>query len=302
MLDSVIGNWGQILVIFIPLTFMQHGDKKVKKIWFCIVVVICLACPGAWASEQTFNSVLHHQFSFYGGAHFYQAEGEFSSTKDGRPKITIDLDDLGLDENLVSPVFGAHFNFGKKWALRLDYFGYHDDAKNTAEFDFNFDDELVTAGAKLDSSLDLDIYVVNLAYNFYSTERAKFGMGFGVHLADIDLKISSQVSGDGIDPIEQEDAIDFTAPLPNLYVAGAYAFTDRFIMRYGVGWMSLNYDDYNGQLFFVNAVLEYWPFQHAGLGIGYRYLKVDIDYDPGKKKEKYDVKLPGPMIYATFGF
>ena len=245
---------------------------------------------------------MHHRFSVYGGAQLYQADGEFSSTKDGRPKTTLDLDDLGLDENLVTPVFGAHFNFGKKWTLRLDYFGYHDDAKTTAEFDFEFDDEVVTVGAKLDSSLDLDVYVINLAYNLYSTERAKFGVGLGVHLADIDLKISSQATVGGIVQPEQEDSIDYTAPLPNLYVAGAYAFTDRFLLRYGGGWMSLNYSDYDGQLFFANAALEYWPFQHAGLGVGYRYIKVDIDYDPGHKKEEYDVRLPGPMIYAIFGF
>lgn len=256
----------------------------------------------AWAGEPSFNNVLHNQFNIFAGAQLYQAEGKFSSNKDGRPTTSVDLDDLGLDDNLVTPAFGAHFNFGKKWTMRLDYFGYHDDANNTAEFDFDFGNGIFPIGAELYSNLDLDVYVINLAYNLYSTERGKFGVGLGVHLADIDIKVSSQIKVDGSNIPVQEDAIDFTAPLPNLYMAGAYACTDRFLLRYGGGWMSLNYDDYEGQLFFANAALEYWFFQNAGLGFGYRYLKVDIDYDPGNKKEKYDVKLPGPMIYAIFGF
>jgi len=275
----------------------------VKKIWPCIVVIICLGCPGAWASEQYSNSALHHYISVYGGAHFYQADAKFSSSKDDRPKATIDLDDIGMDEDYISPVFGTHVNFGKELTMRLDYFGYHDDAKKKAEFDFDFGDEVIKVGAQLDSSLDLDVYVINMAYNFYSTERAKFGLGIGVHLADFDLRISSKTSVEGeIGLVKQEDSIDLTAPLPNLYVAGAYAFTEKCLLRYGGGWMSLNYDDYDGQMIFVNAVLEYWPFQHAGIGIGYRYFDVEIDYDPGHKKEKYDVQLPGPMTYVIFGF
>jgi len=274
----------------------------VKKISVCLAAAALLGCTSASASEQSSNSVLGQRYNFYGGAQIYQAEGKFSLTKEGQPKNSVDLDDIGLDDNLTSPVFGALFNFGPKWTLRVDYFGYHDDAKTTADSDFDFGDVVVDAGAKLDSSLDLDVYVINLAYNLYSTERAKFGVGFGVHLADIDLEIASQATVGGVVQAEQEESINETAPLPNLYMAGAYAFTDRFLLRYGGGWMSLSYGDYDGDLVFANAALEYWPFQHAGIGVGYRYVEIEIDYDPGNKKEEYDVKLPGPMVYATVGF
>ncbi|MDX2511994.1 MAG: hypothetical protein QNK25_08110 [Desulfobacterales bacterium] len=273
-----------------------------KTIWTCLVVLAMLVSTSAWASEETFNSVLNQHFGVYGGAQLYQADGEFSSTKDGRPKTTVDLDDLGLDEDEITPVFGAFVNFGKRWTLRFDYYGYHEDAKKTAEFDFDFDDEIVTAGARLDTSLDLDVYVVNLAYNLYATERAKFGVGLGAHIADIDLKIASQITLGGGAIFEQEDSLNYTAPLPNIYVGGAYAFTDKCLFRYSGGWMSLSYGDYDGDLITGTAVLEYWPFQHAGLGIGYRYVKVKVDYDPGHKKENYDVELPGPVVYAIFGF
>lgn len=273
-----------------------------KKTEVFLVVMVSMGCTTAWAGDKIFNSALNQRLSVYGGAQLYQAEGDFSSTNDGSPKFTIDLDDLGLDENEISPVFGAIYNFGKRWTLRFDYFGYHDDAKTPAEFGFIFDDEIVTAGAYLDSSLDLDIYVANIAYNFYNTERAYFGVGLGVHLADIDLQISSESTAHGVVVGDDSERINYTAPLPNLYVGGAYAFTETLLLRYSAGWMSLEYGDYDGELLFGNAALEYWPFEHAGFGIGYRYTKVKIDYDPGDKKEDYNIKLPGPMVYAAFGF
>ena len=64
----------------------------------------------------------------------------------------------------------------------------------------------------------------------------------------------------------------------------------------------MNYDDYEGSLIFANAFLEYWPFKYAGFGAGYRYLAADVESDPGNKIEEYDVTLPGPLLYVTFGF
>ncbi len=267
-----------------------------------MAIVTCLVFTTAWANEQTANSVLDKRVFFLGGVSIFQAKGEFSSTKDGRPEIEIDLDDLDLDENMVSPIVGVWFNFGKRWTLRLEYFGYHDDSKTTADFNFEFDDLDVPVGARVDTSLDLDVYVANLAYNFIRSERARFGVGVGVHAADIDLDISAKVTIAGDETSLGDETADLIAPVPNLYAYGAYAFTERFIFRYGGGWLSLNYEDYEGSLIFASAFLEYWPFKYAGIGVGYRYLAADVEYDPGNKVEEYDVALPGPLLYLTLGF
>ena len=277
----------------------------------CMAVVAWLGFTSAWAAEETSNKVaaeetsnkvLDKRFTFYGGVQVYTATGEFRSTKEGRPEIEVDLDDLDLKENKVSPIAGVIFNFGKRWNLRFDYFGYHDDDKTTADFSFDFDDVSIPVGAQIDSSFDLDVYVLNLAYNFIHTERARFGVGLGIHVADLDLKISATATVAGSEVSLGEGHEDFIAPVPNLYAYGAYDFTDRFVIRYGAGWMSMSYGDFDGSLYFANAALEYWPFQYVGLGLGYRFLKADVDYDPGNKTEHYDIKLPGPLFYLTVGF
>ena len=66
--------------------------------------------------------------------------------------------------------------------------------------------------------------------------------------------------------------------------------------------MSMTYGDYDGELVFAKAFLEYWPFKYAGFGAGHRYLDADVEYDPGHKKEDYEFTLPGPMIYGKLGF
>jgi len=206
-----------------------------KVICICIVIVCWLGFTNAWADEETSNNVLDKRFTVYGGIQIYQAEGEFSSIRDGRPDISIDLDDLGLDENAVSPTIGAIINFGRSWTLRLDYFGYHDDATETAGFEFDFGGITFPVGARIDSSLDMDLYVANLSYNFIHSERARLGVGVGVHTADIDLGVSGKIRVGGIETELGSGSADVLAPLPNLYIAGAYSFTEKFLLRYGGG-------------------------------------------------------------------
>ena len=269
-------------------------------IW--MVVVSWLGFTNAWANEQASNNVLDKRFTFYGGIQIYQAEGTFSSTKEGRPEFEVDMDDLDFDENLVSPIVGVIFNFGKRWNLRLDYFGYHDDSNTTVGSYFEFEDLIAPVGSSIDSSIDLDIYAVNLGYNFFHSERARFGVGVGVHSADIDLKISAMGVVGGEDIFLGEGSEVLLVPLPNLYAYGAYAFTERCLLRYGGGWLSMSYDEWEGSYVYANVFLEYWPFKYAGFGAGYRYVHADIEYNSGEKTEKYDVKLPGPYLYVTFGF
>ena len=144
-----------------------------KIIGICMAVLVCLGFSSAWAEEQAFTSPLDKRVTVYGGAQFYRADGKFKNIKDGEPDISVDMNDLGLDETKVSPAAGAIINFwDRRLTLRFDYFGYHDDAEAKADFSFDWDDDTIPVGADLDSNLDLDLYVINLSYNFIRTERA----------------------------------------------------------------------------------------------------------------------------------
>ena len=267
-----------------------------------MAVVLWLAVPNAWAAEETSNNVLNKRFTIYGGVRLYHARGEFKSAREGRPEITFDMDALGLDENKVAPIGGAVLRIGKKWHLRFDYFGFHDDAETTADFSFDFEDVTIPVGARVNSSLDLDVYVFSLGYDLIHTERARFGLGVGFHATDFDLRISGTATVAGVEVPVGEGREDFFYPLPNVYAHGAYAIMDRLIFRFGGAWLSMSYSDYDGSLLSANASLEYWPFQYAGFGLGYNYIAVDVDYEPDNKKENYEVDLPGVVFFVKLGF
>ena len=154
-------------------------------IWSAVVVAVYLGFSTAQEEEQPFNSKIQKRFTLYGGAQFYNIDGEFTNTVEGQPDVSVDEDDLGLDDDKITPVAGAVTNFwNRRLTLRFDYFGYHDDANAKADFEFDWDGETIPVNADLNSNLDLDIYAINLSYNFIRSDRTRLGVGLGVHLAD----------------------------------------------------------------------------------------------------------------------
>jgi hypothetical protein len=267
-------------------------------VWVFLGSVFCLNTWAADTSTQSWDK----RFTLRAGAIAYDMTGEFSNTKDGQPKRKVDMDDLGLDDDAVEITLGATLRVGQRWRIRFDYFRYSDDATKKVEKDFDFDGVIIPVGGTLDSKLDIDLYVANLSYDIYRSKNAYFGIGLGVHVADFDLDVSDKATEDDSESDLGSGGESLTAPLPNLYVSGIYAFRDDVLFNYGGGWMSMSYGDYDGDLIFARGALEYWPHKNIGLGAGYSYISVDVDYTGNNKKETYDVDMPGPVVYLVVGF
>jgi hypothetical protein len=280
--------------------------KRFHAMRIVVLIAILLSsvfCLNGWAADMSPRN-WDKRFTLYGGGILYNMDGTFSSAKDGRPDIDVDMEDLGLDEHELAYFLGATLRAGDRFRIRFDYFRYHDNSTTMVDEEFEFDGEIYPVGALIDSKLNIDLYVVNLSYDLYLSKKASFGIGVGVHVADLDLNIHAEGQVGGIGDTDGDGEEDILAPLPNLYAAGNYAFRDDLILRYAGGWMSMSYDEYDGDLLFARASLEYWPFKNMGIGAGYSYFSIDIDYDKknSSKKEKYDIDMPGPVAYLTVGF
>jgi hypothetical protein len=264
---------------------------------FGLVSTVCFA-----AETDERNPYLYERFTLHGGIHYYSASGEFSSDKDGRDTYYVDLDDLGLDEDETTPYFHARLRLINRLSLHMGYFGYHEEGNARNEFTFEFGDLLVPVNARTDSEIDLDVFYANLAYSIYSSPNTEVGAGLGVHGADFSLEITAKF--DQVDPPIPlgEETEDFLAPLPNLYFFASHALRENILLHLTGGWMSLSYDDYEGDMFFVRALADYRITKHFGIGGGYSYFDVDVEHDKGRKVENYDVDFKGPVAYLVFGF
>ncbi len=242
-------------------------------------------------------------FSLRAGLLSWSADGSFASWRDGRIPIYVDLDTLGIDEDDRNLFAAATWNIGDRWVLRLDAFGFHNDGGRVANRDFEYDDTVVNVGASVEGKLDIEIYMLNLGYRFIDRENWELGAGIGAHYISLDYGFRARVfTSGGLDVALAEEDSTEKFPVPNIYAWGGYRLSDRLQVIVDGGWLSANYGDYDGRIYFVRAALEYDFSDHFGIGGGYWITDFDVDRESGTKNESYNVKLPGPQIYLKARF
>jgi opacity protein-like surface antigen len=256
------------------------------------------------AAGGAINPVLNDPFTFKLGADFLKADGTFSSTIAGDRTVKISTSDLGVDDSNATPYFGFRWRFADRWRLTFDYIGGDTDGGVRKDFDdLEFGDINASGFLAVDTKFDTDFYIVQAGYSFLKNERAELGIGGGFHVVRFEtkLKVSGGIDGFGGGSV-RSDSVELTAPLPNILGFGTYAITPKLSLDGNVGWFSLGYNDYSGNLVALNANLEYRVTKHFGVGIGYNYVDMDLTIDKSKRKDKYDLDYQGPVVYVSAGF
>ena len=252
-----------------------------------LAVLMVLA---AYAGPLAFADDRRETFALRAGLLFFTAEGSFASVKEGGRPIYVDLDTVGINDDDRNLFASAIWNIADRWVLRLDAFGFHNDGARVADRDFQFDETVVSKGARVEGELDLEIYMMNFGYRFIDRERWELGAGLGVHYISLDYAFRAGVGtpgGSGVTLVEG---------------GSKERLTDKLGLTLDGGYLSANYGDYEGRIYFMRGALEYDFSDHFGVGAGYWKTDFDVDRDTGKKFESYNVNLPGPQIYLKARF
>lgn len=230
-------------------------------------------------------------------------------TRDPYPEQDIDFDKvLGVDDSTTSFFFQYQWRFREKWDLSIFYTQMEADGKKRATRDFNWDGQDYTAGVQLSTELTLDTYLASVDYSFIRDDRKEFGMGFGLHAFDIGSTIELRAgidqpgSGEDVSGKAVRTSSDLLAPLPNLRAYGRFMVTPKWAVIGSMGWLSANYEDYDGDYLFITLLTEYRFTERFGVGFSYQVSEIDITHDTKRGSKHFDIDQYGPSIYLTYGF
>lgn len=264
----------------------------------CLAIAVVLTgANGAWANsiEDT------HRFRL--GAYEQDVDVTSSVTIDPLPEIDINFDKvLGLEESTTTAFLSYRWRFSENWSLDAFYSQMDATATKIATEDFTYNGEEFTLGARLDTDFGLDTYLLAASYSLIRDSRKEFGVGFGLHVFDIETTIAAAVGVKGKVVEDTRTNATVTAPLPNLRVYGTYLITDRWEISAAAGWLSLNYEDYEGDYLYLTAFTEYRITKNFGMGVSYQVAEIDVIEDDGTTRKKFDMDFLGPSIYLTYGF
>ncbi len=257
--------------------------------------------PAHAAAEDGRHSIFTSQLEVQLGAQYTVANADVAVTRAPLPETVLDLEDLGIDNNATVFWMNARWHFADRWAASFTYNRFDESGSTSVSETFNFDGVEYPVGAALESSLQLDAYIVDVAYSFGKGQNYEWGAGLGLHAFDFAASLQGTLNiGDASAEIGSA-AQSLLAPVPNLRVFADYALNKRNALRFNAGWLSADVGDYDGALLYASARYEYSFSSRFGAGIGIQYTDVDLEHEPSSlKREQYAAEFLGAVAYITY--
>jgi hypothetical protein len=253
-------------------------------------------------SAESLHPWLDRRVTLSVGAVDFDVDATIANWTEGEDTDYVDLARLGVPESDTSLWARLSARLGDRWQIGMDYFTIDVAGGRQVNFDFEFGDLEVPVGASVDASLDVDFYVLSMSYAFYRSERLEVGAGIGVHGVDLEYDLFAEVSAGSLVRALGEEDDDFLAPLPNAALYASYALSPRLLGQVQGGWISLSYDEYDGELLALHAQLAYLLTRRTSLGLGYTFFDFDVERDRGTRREYYDLDLEGPRLFLSVVF
>lgn len=270
----------------------------------CIVLSSVLALPaaGVHAHEPRFGS----PFTVMVGGMPHKATGSVSATLESRPKRTLKIKDLGLDDRQW--VFWGSFDwrFAERWELGATYTDLSVSGLREFQSSGNFEEIEWDVSASLESSMKIELYIVDVSWDFLKTESAHIGVGAGLHVADAELAIAvaarASVEDQAASGTRRSASTDVTAPLLNMTLDAGWTPHRNVYLSATLGYLDLKVGDYDGRLLSARATAEWRPTRRLGLGAGFQHIDIDLDVERSNRGDQFRLKLSGPILFLSYGF
>lgn len=215
--------------------------------------------------------------------------------------IGIDIDvEEALDLESTNTVFRAdafwRFTENRRHRLDLIWFAFRRDGNRRILDDIPIEDDdgnviTIPTGTTVDTFFDLDVYQLNYSYSFFQDERIDLAAGLGVYVMPINFGI--RVSG----LVDEAGEEKFTAPLPVFNLRMDIALAPKWFVRTGAQVFYLAYEDFSGSILEFRTALEYNPWKHVGIGVGFDTFGFRLEAD-GEDWPGVDLKGNVEFNYA----
>ena len=266
------------------------------------IVVALLVVFGPISSIAADSTGPWEKFNIQGGVFFAALNNKVTVGSEGGG-VAIDVEEaLGMDVQKTIFRIGALYRIGetRRHRVDLDYLYFNRSSTKNLERDIVVDNVTVTAGRRVDATFDYQILRAAYSYSFFQDDRMDLAASIGLFVMPIKFEVNSSVGGRNAD-------LKFTAPLPELGVRYDIAITPRWFLRTKIEFFFLEYENFRGGLVDTNIALDYNPWKHFGLGLGFENTRIKLsaegdDY-PGLNFNG-DVKMQffGFQLYARYFF
>ena len=282
--------------------------KRVRWLWLAVIVFPFAGMAAEVSEDSTMqvdvppaaeiiprHSLLQDRFRFIAGG-FYPTSTT-TARLDGNTGLGFEInfeDSLGLEDKKLIAETSMRWRFAEPWQLNINYFSIKRSATRTLSQNVEWGDNSFTIGTEVDSLLKISDLRAAVGYSFFRRTDKELGLGLGLHTTG--LKASIEASGIG------GETVDVSAPLPVLVIYSNMALTDAWAMSTRIDWLSLSYDNYDGDIRAVTMDFIYQPFRHIGFGVGWHSLTIDLGLEKSDWRGYARLAFQGPAAFMSVSF
>jgi hypothetical protein len=264
-----------------------------------ILILVCLAFGFILSVQAAQAENPRKRFVASLGAYSAKTNTEVRlDATDGTAGTRLDFeDDLQLRDRETTPWLDFYARIGKRHRVAVTYYDLSRSGTQTLAGEIRVGDEVFPVSANVDSFFDSQIFRVAYGYSFSQGDKHEVGLLAGLHVAKIGLGVKT---AGGLGLIAEE--ADATAPLPMFGLFGSVELPKKWRFR---GWgqlFALEFENFDGSLYNITAVVEHDTFKNVGFGFGYSIFDFDLTADDDEFSGEFVYAFQGPTAYINLMF
>jgi hypothetical protein len=213
--------------------------------------------------------------------------------------------DLGLKGDTQQFWLDGKWRFTPRQSLVLGYTLLGRSNTRTIDRELVIDDTTYDVGATFDTSWDTQY--VALAYRFSLLRNDSFEAGVSGGISYFGQKLSLHAEGaitgpEGETLAEKEVSKDLAVPAP---LVGFYALgrlSDTLYLGGSLLYIQVTYDQYTGHVWDGRLSLDWFPWEHFGLGLGYLYTEESVGVTKASFNGDVSYRFDGAQAYVRYAF
>lgn len=225
--------------------------------------------------------------------------GHIAVADPGEPLAPNDVEgDLDLEEDDAAPGLRADLEFGSPHVV-LAWSRSENGGDGTLTGQISDDGVVLPAGTDVATSVDLGLYSALVTFDLVPSEAFELGVGFGLHVADLEATV---VSSDAGNPGTVR--LDTTIPIPVLALQAGFE-VGRFEVSGLVSGLYYAADGDEATFYDIDLGARFRVLGESSslwLAAGWRYTRLDAEYEDSDDEADVDLRLSGPYLGLTVSF
>jgi hypothetical protein len=270
-----------------------------KFVGFCLVLfALGVFSQPLMAEEEDYSNEPWERAALYLGAFFVHNDSDLELGEGAG--INIDGEDaLDLDEDITVFRADAFWRITRRNRVDFTYYAMNRDGTT----DLNVDIPLPGGGSyqegtRIKTNFDMTILRASYAWSFFKNDHFDLSIAGGLYGLAVDFEMKRKGSvGSG------KEETDFMFPLPVVGLRGNFALTPKWFIRQSFDYFYVNWGDYEGYLIDLLVAVEWNALKYLGLGVGYNYVQMNLDYNGSDDfLSEIDLNNGGVLAFAKLYF